>query len=169
MIAEVRGCLGAELARLTEELTERLTVDPYADPEVRQDSAISDLQGALQGRIRLLGNLLAGMTGLDSGAMAPDRIGYGTTVTLREVASDLEEVYTLVTGDFFNLEEGHVSLASPLGHALIGRAAGDTVTVTTPRGERRYVIVSATTLPQRLGLAPDSRRLVDVAGSMQVA
>ena len=36
---------------------------------------------------------------------------------------------------------GHLSLASPLGKALLGRAVGDRIQVQTPRGLRSYQIL----------------------------
>ena len=36
---------------------------------------------------------------------------------------------------------GHLSLASPLGKALLGRAVGDRLQVQTPRGMRLYQIL----------------------------
>jgi transcription elongation factor GreA len=66
----------------------------------------------------------------------------------------MEEIYTLMTGDFINIDEGQVSLASPIGHALTGSQVGDHVSVVTPRGQRRYEIIDLVTLPAPLGMAP---------------
>lgn len=169
MIAAVKACLEAELERLTQELTERLTIDPQVSPKDRTSHAISDLHRTLQGKIRFLGNLVAGLAAADSSTIAADRVGYGSTVILREVATEGEEVHTLVPGDFLDLEQGHVSLASPLGHALVGRREGERIGVVTPRGERRYDIVRVITLPQRLGLVPTDEIKPEVAESLQIA
>ena len=169
MLTEVRACLGAELERLNQELVQRMTIDPRVAPGGEADQVASDLHRALQGKIRFFGNLVAGLAGADPSTIAADHIGYGSTVTVREVATGSEEVYTLVPGDFLDLEQGHVSLASPMGHALIGRRAGERVRVLTPRGERRYDITAMVTLPQRLGLVPTDEIRPGLRRSLQIA
>lgn len=168
MIAEVRACLGAELDRLSNELTERLEINPHASPDDRRKLAVSDLHRTLQREIRFLGQLVAGLAVVDPGTVSAGRVGYGSDVTIRDLTSQIEETYTLVAGDFIDLEDGHVSLASPLGHALISRKAGDRVVVTTPKGERRYEIVSVITLPQRLGIGGAGSVAMATSKSMQI-
>ena len=41
-----------------------------------------------------------------------------------------------------NMARGLISVASPLGSALVDRQAGDTVTFKTPAGERQATLVS---------------------------
>jgi transcription elongation factor GreA len=41
-----------------------------------------------------------------------------------------------------NPSGGRISVASPVGKALLGRRAGDEVAVRTPQGEARYRVVS---------------------------
>jgi transcription elongation GreA/GreB family factor len=53
-----------------------------------------------------------------------------------------EAEYRLVTPDEADPAHGAVSVASPLGRALLGRVAGDEVTVERPRGAAGYTIVS---------------------------
>ena len=96
----------------------------------------------------------AGLTGLECGALSADRVGYGSSVVLQNLDNRQRVSYTLVTGDVIDLGEDQVSLASPVGQALLGRKVGDSVSVETPAGTLRYRIVSVTTLPQMLGLMP---------------
>jgi transcription elongation factor GreA len=56
--------------------------------------------------------------------------------------------YTIVFGDFIDLDSNQISMASPIGRALIGKALGDVVLVNLPRGEVRYEITELVTLPQ---------------------
>jgi transcription elongation factor GreA len=53
-----------------------------------------------------------------------------------------EAEYRLVTPDDADPAHGAVSVASPLGRALLGRVAGDEVMVERPRGAAGYTIVS---------------------------
>ena len=83
-----------------------------------------------------------------------DRVGYGASVVLQSLDSRQRVSYTLVTGDVIDLDEAQVSLASPIGQALLGHKVGDRVSVETPAGTLRYRIISVTTLPQMPGLIP---------------
>lgn len=169
MIAEIIAALGAELDRLSDELTKSLAIDPHINPDAPRNGTGPDRNQALQREIRILGQLVAGLAAADSTTLSADRIGYGSNVTIRSLRGGPDESYTLMDGEFIDLDEGHVSLASPLGHALIGRTVGDRVVVMTPRGERRYEIVSATTLPQRVGIVGPRKSSRPAAGSLQVA
>jgi transcription elongation GreA/GreB family factor len=151
MIAEVRDRLGSELEHLSRQLTDDLEAElggataVCAAPKERRE---------VQERIRRLGQLVAGLAGLECGALPLDRVGYGSTVVLQNLHNRQRVSYTLVTGDVIDLDDDQVSLASPVGQALLGRKAGDRVSVETPAGTLRYRIVSVTTLPQMLGLMP---------------
>jgi transcription elongation factor GreA len=61
--------------------------------------------------------------------------------------------FTLVAGDFIDLDGGQVSIASPIGRGLMGSRAGQAVTIRLPAGERRFRVKALLTLPQQLGLA----------------
>jgi transcription elongation factor GreA len=53
-----------------------------------------------------------------------------------------EASYEIVGPTEGNISRGLISIASPLGSALLDRRAGDTVTFTSPAGERQATIVS---------------------------
>ena len=149
MITEVKDRLGSELERLSRQLTD--------GHEAELGTAVCAVPGdrrEVQDRIRRLGQLVAGLAGLECGALPADRVGYGSSVVLHNLGSRQRVSYTLVTGDVIDLDEDQVSLASPVGQALLGRRVGDRVSVKTPAGTLRYRLVSVTTLPQLLGLMP---------------
>lgn len=129
MITEVKERLRMELDRAAEE--------PAGDP---------------QPRIRRLRQLDAGLSALQPEALPPDRVGYGSVVVVEETGSRRRVSYTLVTADVIDVEEDQVTLASPIGAALLGRKKGERIEVELPQGRRRFRIVELTTLPQLLGL-----------------
>jgi transcription elongation factor GreA len=65
----------------------------------------------------------------------------GSTVTLRSDDGE-EETWVLVSPEEANTLDGTISTESPVGHALFGRRAGDSVTVSTPSGAIIFTIVS---------------------------
>jgi len=69
-----------------------------------------------------------------------DVAGLGSRVTVVDAASGAERVYTLVSATEADAGAGAISFRSPVGRALEGTRAGETVTVTTPRGERRLEV-----------------------------
>ena len=69
------------------------------------------------------------------------------TVTLSSVVEvrdedGFQESYTIVGSQEANPREGKISDDSPVGRALIGHRAGDTVTVEAPAGSFRFEILS---------------------------
>jgi len=70
------------------------------------------------------------------------RCVFGATVTLENTDTGEVKTYTLV-GPFESApEKKRISIATPIGQALLGREAGDEVRVKTPKGIAEYVIVS---------------------------
>jgi transcription elongation factor GreA len=65
---------------------------------------------------------------------------FGRTAHVRDEKSGKTVEWTLVGPTEANLADGKLSAESPVGQALIGRSAGDTVGVETPGGTRKYTI-----------------------------
>ena len=66
------------------------------------------------------------------------KLGFGRTAEVLDETSGVQHTWTIVGATEANVAEGRLSSESPVAKALLGRAAGDTVTVDTPRGTRRY-------------------------------
>jgi transcription elongation factor GreA len=75
--------------------------------------------------------------------------GIGSSVRLRDLQTNELVEYELVGAIEADVGEGRLSVEAPVGRALIGAAAGETVAVACPRGELRF---------QVMGVAP-ARRL----------
>jgi len=79
-----------------------------------------------------------------------DRVGFGSRVTVQDVDTKKRETYALTLGEFIegddNPAEAPVSMASPLGKALLGGQVGQTVAITLPLGKRRLKIVELATV-----------------------
>ncbi len=69
-------------------------------------------------------------------------VGIGSTIVVRMKESDKEETYTLVgSSEEADPFAGRISHESPLGRAFFGSKKGEAITVATPRGAMKYVIV----------------------------
>jgi len=145
MTAEGYAALQAELLSLEEKRPK--VVDEIqkaaADKDFRENAplqAAKEQQGYLEGRIRELEATLkaARVVSEENG----DRIGPGDYVVLNEINCEDELCVTVVHATEANPGKGKISLASPIGKALIGRSPGDTVEVAAPGGVIRYKIAA---------------------------
>jgi transcription elongation factor GreA len=73
-------------------------------------------------------------------------VGFGSQVTLLDVARDAEVQYKLVHSEEADVARGLISTTSPIGRGLMGRRVGDTVDIQTPAGPREFEIVGLTTI-----------------------
>jgi transcription elongation factor GreA len=68
-------------------------------------------------------------------------VAFGGRVLLKNLDTG-EEVNYMVVGPYeSDIENGRISMSSPLGRALLGKAVGDEVTFSAPGGERTYEII----------------------------
>lgn len=78
---------------------------------------------------------------IDPAAQPPDQVAFGASVKTAD-ESDEERVFHIVGEDEADVAAGKISYASPLGHALIGAAVGDTVTWRRPVGDLNLEILA---------------------------
>ena len=104
---------------------------------------------AAAGRIRELGQLLAGLA--DQGELNLDAAsaGFGSIVDVRDAITGEDAALVLMTGTSIDVLENQVSMDSPIGAALKGSRRGDVVEVDTPAGPRRLEVRAVTTLLER--------------------
>jgi transcription elongation GreA/GreB family factor len=89
-----------------------------------------------------LAEVLEALRRLDRDEHDPNVLEIGDTVTVLELGSSEAERYTLVGPVEARVDESWISADSPLGSALLGRRAGDSVTVEAPGGTIRYRLLS---------------------------
>jgi transcription elongation factor GreA len=154
MLEELKTKLEEEIARLTHELQVTL---PQAiqkaveHGDLRENSEYKsalERQQFVQARLNHLTRRMAELSKIDLSEIPSDRVGFGSRVKVLDLKSKDEEEYTLVFGDFIDIDTGQISMASPLGQTLLGRQIGDEVSLKLPRGERNLRIVELTTLPE---------------------
>jgi transcription elongation factor GreB len=92
-------------------------------------------------RVRFLRRRLAGMVVVDQPPADAARVFFGAWVVL-EAEDGTRARYRIVGPDEFDMAPGYLSMDSPLGRALLGKALDAEVSLETPGGSRTYVIVS---------------------------
>ena len=103
--------------------------------------AAKERQGQLEARIRYLHSQLSKADVIDCSTQSCDRVVFGVKVRLENLDSGEEVVYQIVGPDESDINQGQISVTSPLGRALIGKEEGDEVEVHTPSGMRYYEVV----------------------------
>jgi transcription elongation factor GreA len=75
-----------------------------------------------------------------------DKAAIGSTIKVYDSTKEEEIQYKLVTSEESDVSKGLISTTSPIGRALMGKKAGDTVTVVTPTGMREIEVLSLMTI-----------------------
>jgi transcription elongation factor GreA len=154
MLEEIKQKLEAEIERLMRELTVTLpraiqkAVELGDLSENAEYKSAKERQQFVQARLNHLTQRMSELSKIDTTKIATDRVGFGSRVKLRDVENGSEVTYSLVFGDFIDLDSDQISMASPIGNALLGKFLNDEVIVRLPRGDRTYKIVELTTLPE---------------------
>lgn len=78
---------------------------------------------------------------VDNLAINRDEIRLGATVTMRDENTQATLIYTLSSADEADPSAGKISVSSPLAQGLLGSAAGATVKVRLPSGEKQLSIL----------------------------
>ena len=144
---------GAE--RLREQLTRLKTVErPRIIEAIAEARAHGDLsenaeyhaareqQSFVEGRINIIESAIAeaqiiDVTTLDAGG----KVVFGATVDLLNLENDDEVTYQIVGEEEADIEQGLISITSPIARALIGRVEGDIAGVDAPGGVKEYEVL----------------------------
>jgi transcription elongation factor GreA len=105
-------------------------------------SAAKEAQSFNEGRIKELEGTLALSNVIDPMSLSGTKVVFGATVKLTDTDSGEEVVYSIVGESEADIKKGLISITAPLARSMIGREAGDTVQVRTPKGgQREYEIL----------------------------
>jgi transcription elongation factor GreA len=97
-------------------------------------------QAEVETRIRQIERTLAVARVVDQQPNQSDVVGIGSTVVLRDITHGEELTYTLVGTNEANPRAGRISVASPVGRAMLERQVGDEIEVAAPMGAVTYQI-----------------------------
>lgn len=119
-------------------------------PKVKDDLAEARAQGDLSencgyraarraqakmiSRINFLEKVLRYSRIIDTDVLPKDKVGLLSKVGFTNLATDTKMTLTIVSPHEMNLEQGKISMKSPIGEALMGHKVGETVEAHTPAG-----------------------------------
>ncbi|MDX2185160.1 MAG: GreA/GreB family elongation factor [Gemmatimonadaceae bacterium] len=152
MLDELKAKLTEEVSKLQHELN---VVIPN---EIRKAVELGDLrenseykaalerQQFVQARIGQLHQRLTKLSSIDLSQIPPDKVGLGSRVVVKDQAGGPAETYELVFGDALELQDGHVTMSSPIGRALLGKGVGEEVILKLPTKVRRLTVTELKTI-----------------------
>lgn len=105
--------------------------------------AARDEQGLAEAEIRRLEQRLKTAQVADDAEVPDDMVFVGSVVRLKDLDDGSDDVYRLVgeASGNFDADEIEVTVASPMGEALMKARIGEVVRVDLPRGEKRFEVV----------------------------
>ena len=104
--------------------------------------AAREQQGFIEGRIKQLESELSHAQVIDVSALnVGDKVVFGANVVLADEESGEEKRYQIVGDLEADIKQGLIAISSPVARALIGKHAGDVVTIEAPGGTSEYEIV----------------------------
>ncbi|HPK54520.1 MAG TPA: transcription elongation factor GreA [Smithellaceae bacterium] len=103
-------------------------------------TAAKERQSYLHGKLQELENNLAMSNVIVLKAQSNDKVVFGCHVTIVDTDSGEEIKYQLVGPLESDINQNKISVTSPIGRALIGKAIGSEINVTTPGGSRNFEI-----------------------------
>lgn len=156
MIDELRQKLQAEVERLNHEINFVLPKEierARAHGDLRENSeykAALERQQFVTSRLSHLRLRLSKLSSVRESDIPRDQVGFGSRVTVQDLDTKKKETYALTLGEFIEGgdDEGEmpVSMASPLGTALLGAKVGHAVTIALPSGKRRLKVLELETV-----------------------
>jgi len=149
---EIKDRMTAELKALEHEFRVELPKEigtAVAMGDLRENAeykAALERQSLVKARIGQLRERLATLNSMNVDQIPRDRVGFGSSVTVLDLDSDLEITYELVVPEVADSTKGLISVASPIGRSLVGSRAGDEVVIEVPSGRRRYEVLELRTI-----------------------
>lgn len=119
-----------EEARLHGDLSENAEYDAAKEAQAMNEKKIVELENNLS-RAQII----------DDTYIPKDKISIGATVKLQDLEREEEIVYTLVSGIEADFSQGKISVASPVGKALLGHKVDEVIEVNVPAGILKYKIL----------------------------
>ena len=107
--------------------------------------AAKERQTTINGRLAQIQKRLADLSRIDVAGIPRDRAGLGSEVTVENTDTGEEVRYTLVIPEIADGKKNFVSVAAPVGRALLNRRVGDTVTVQIPKGTYEFEVKKVVT------------------------
>lgn len=106
--------------------------------------AAKEAQGLLEAKINQLEGALANARIVDESTIDTSRVSILTRVTVTNLATKKSMTYQIVSESEADLKSGKISVTSPIGRGLLGKAKGEVAEVNVPAGILKFQIDNIT-------------------------
>ncbi len=138
--AELKNLKSVERPKIIEAIAEARAHGDLS--ENAEYHAAREQQSFIEGRIKELEGNLGIAEVIDTSKLnVGDKVVFGASVTLYDEQADAQVNYQIVGDLEADIEQGKISLSSPIGKALIGKHEGDEFTFNAPSGEKAYEVM----------------------------
>ncbi len=138
LVAELRQLETVELPQVRDAIAEARDKGDLS--ENFEYHAAKREQARLLGRIRFKQRVLAHARVLDMSRLSGDDVKLLSKVEMTNLATNATMTYTIASPHEANIQEGKISVKSPIAQALMGKKVGAVVTVGVPAGIMRLRI-----------------------------
>ncbi|MGI6223568.1 MAG: transcription elongation factor GreA [Prevotella sp.] len=142
LVAELNHMIKVELPKVIEAVSEARDKGDLS--ENFEYHAAKREQSRLLGRIRFKQNILANVRVINSDNLNKDIVQLLSKVELTDLVKNRKMTFTIVSPHEANLQEGKISVKSPIAQALLNKKQGDVVDVRVPAGMLKLRIDSIT-------------------------
>jgi transcription elongation factor GreA len=106
--------------------------------------AAKEDQGMLEARIAKLEEVVSNARIIDPGQVDTSRVFIHCRVMVRHMGNGSEREFMLVAESEADIKVGKISVSSPIGKGLLGKAPGEVAEIVTPAGSTRFEILEIT-------------------------
>lgn len=106
--------------------------------------AAKEAQGLLEAKIAKLEDVIANARIVDESQMDTSKAYILSTVKIKNVANGAVLSYTLVAENEADLKAKKISVESPIGKGLLGKAVGEIAEIDIPSGKAKFEILEIT-------------------------
>ena len=117
-------------ARAFGDLKENAEYDAAKNSQALNERKIADMEEKLE-RVQII----------DETKIPKDQVFIGATVKLKDLGTNEELSYSIVTHDEADFDEGKLSVTSPIAKGLLGLKVGDTAQIKIPAGILKYKVL----------------------------
>ena len=156
MLEAAKKSLGEEIERLNHELNVTLPEafkKAVALGDLKENGdyhAAKERQAFVAARLSGLRQRLAKLNQIDITKIPADSAGLGSHVVVQDSGTGKKEKYELVVPDSMDFDNPeHISIASPLGRAMVEKKVGDMIVVQLPAGVRKLKLLELVTFHQQ--------------------
>jgi transcription elongation factor GreA len=152
MLEELIAKMAREVEKLQHELNVTLPQEirkAVEHGDLKENSeykAALERQQFVQARLGQLTERLNKLANIDMTQIPTDRAGLGSRVVVKDEKTGAKETYNLVFGDAVEFDESQVTMASPIGRALLNKAVGEIAYLKLPTMMRQLKVVELRTI-----------------------